>query len=87
MVAQASPHEEGRTAEPRRRRLTQRMPVSTWTVTRVYRPGSTVFLVWQRQQRASTTLGDFDFGRDVDALWGIPAHNRLIVKVNYWLGL
>jgi hypothetical protein len=52
-----------------------------------YRPGSTVFLVWQRQQRASTTLGDFDFARDVDALWGLPADNRLILKVNYWLGL
>ncbi|MSR35868.1 MAG: hypothetical protein EXR95_04365 [Gemmatimonadetes bacterium] len=52
-----------------------------------YRPGSTVFLVWQRQQEGSVNVGDFDFGRDVDALWGAPADNRFIVKANYWLGL
>jgi hypothetical protein len=52
-----------------------------------YRPGSTIFLVWQRQQEEEVVLGDFDFGRDLDALWGSPAHNRFIVKVNYWLGL
>ena len=26
-----------------------------------YRPGSTIFLVWQRQQAASSGVGDFDF--------------------------
>jgi hypothetical protein len=52
-----------------------------------YRPGSTVFLVWQRQQEGDGVTGDFDFGRDVDALWGAPADNRFIIKVNYWLGL
>jgi hypothetical protein len=52
-----------------------------------YRPGSTVFLVWQRQQSEGDALGDFDFGRDLDVLLGAPATNRFIVKVNYWLGL
>lgn len=52
-----------------------------------YRPGSTIFLVWQRQQEGEVELGDFDFGRDLGALWGLPAHNRFIVKMNYWLGL
>jgi hypothetical protein len=52
-----------------------------------YRPGSTIFLVWQRQQSSGDTGGDFDFGRDLDALLGAPATNRFIVKVNYWLGL
>ena len=52
-----------------------------------YRPGSTIFLVWQRQQRDSAAVGDFDFGRDIDQLWGIPADNRFILKINYWLGL
>ncbi len=51
-----------------------------------YRPGSTVFFVWQRQQDARASIGDFDFGRDLSALWGLPANNRFIVKVNYWLG-
>jgi len=52
-----------------------------------YRPGSTVFLVWQRQQAERAAFGDFDFGRDVDALFGLRADNRFIVKMNYWLGL
>jgi len=52
-----------------------------------YRPGSTIFLVWQRQQSSGDTGGDFDFGRDLNALLEAPATNRFIVKVNYWLGL
>ena len=52
-----------------------------------YRPGSTIFLVWQRAQRGDARVGDFDFGRDLDGLWGAPADNRFLVKVNYWLGL
>lgn len=52
-----------------------------------YRPGSTIFFVWQRQQVGRRTFGDFDFGRDLGALWEAPAENRFIVKVNYWLGL
>ena len=52
-----------------------------------YRPGSTVFFVWQRQQMNQVGVGDFDFGRDWGALFGAPAENRFIVKVNYWLGL
>ena len=52
-----------------------------------YRPGSTIFLVWQRQQQGDGTLGNFDFNRDVDALWSAPADNRFMLKVNYWLGL
>lgn len=52
-----------------------------------YRPGSTVFFVWQRRQSGSSLTGDFDFRRDFDALFGIPADNRFMVKVNYWLGM
>ena len=52
-----------------------------------YRPGSTVFLVWQRAQSHSAPVGNFDFGRDLDRLFGAPADDRFIIKVNYWLGL
>jgi len=52
-----------------------------------YRPGSTVFLVWQRQQQRSAATGDFAFGRDLGEMWGAPADNRFILKVSYWLGL
>ena len=52
-----------------------------------YRPGSTLFLVWQRRQSNEVIRGDFDFGRDVGALFGAPSDNRFIIKLNYWLGL
>ena len=52
-----------------------------------YRPGSTVFFVWQRQHDAAAAEGDFRLGRDLSALWSARAHNRFIVKANYWLGL
>jgi hypothetical protein len=52
-----------------------------------YRPGSTIFLVWQRRQSNEVIRGDFDFGRDLGALFDAPSDNRFIIKVNYWLGL
>ena len=52
-----------------------------------YRPGSTVFLVWQRRQADRASLGTFDLGRDVDALVTAPAENAFMIKVNYWFAL
>lgn len=52
-----------------------------------YRPGSTIFLVWQRRQIGREDIGDFDLGRDIGALFDAPADDRIILKVNYWLGL
>jgi hypothetical protein len=52
-----------------------------------YRPGSTVFVVWQQGRSASGGDGEFrlrDVGRSiVDAL----PRNLFLVKVNYWLSL
>lgn len=52
-----------------------------------WRPGSTVFFVWQRQQAGRTSVGDFDFGRDLGALWDLPSENTFIIKFDYWLPL
>ena len=52
-----------------------------------YRPGSTVFLVWQHRQSAWANTGDFDLNRDLAALWEAPSDDVFMVKVNYWLGL
>lgn len=51
-----------------------------------YRPGSTLYLVWQRQQEDEVNDGRFDFGRDTRALFGAPAHNVFLLKASYWLG-
>ena len=60
-----------------------------------WRPGSTVFLVWQHKRIDSLTragssgsepwVGTFDLGRDVGDMFAAPADNILMVKVNYWL--
>jgi hypothetical protein len=52
-----------------------------------YRPGSTLFVVWQRRQSHHAFVGDLNFERDVSALFEAPADNRFIIKMNYWLGL
>jgi len=52
-----------------------------------YRPGSTLFLVWQRSQSHRAVVGDFDLSRDAGALFRAPADDRFIVKMTYWLGI
>jgi hypothetical protein len=59
-----------------------------------WRPGSTLFLVWQQRRVDSVTgqgggaspwVGRFDFGRDAEDMFGAPADNVLMIKLNYWL--
>ncbi len=52
-----------------------------------YRPGSTMFFVWQRNQLGRSSFGDFDFNRDVSALRRSPVTDTFIIKVNLWLSL
>jgi len=52
-----------------------------------FRPGSTVFLVWQRLQGDEVSAGNFDFSRDLSALIRAPAENVFMVKVSYWFAL
>jgi hypothetical protein len=52
-----------------------------------YRPGSAVFLVWQRRQRNDIVQGDFSVRRDLAALMRAPTDNTFLVKVSYWLPL
>ena len=60
-----------------------------------WRPGSTLFLVWQQSRISSLTgdgvngtdswIGGFGFGRDVGDMFSTPADNIFVIKVNYWL--
>jgi hypothetical protein len=58
-----------------------------------WRPGSTLFLVWQqlRSERPTSlglpegTYGDFHFGSDAERLLRIKPDNVFMLKVNYWL--
>lgn len=59
-----------------------------------WRPGSTIFVVWQqsRSERLTAALGesgrrpgDFDFEKDTRALFGLDPDNVFMIKFNYWL--
>ena len=51
-----------------------------------YRPGSTIYLVWQQQRSDRINDGRFRPGEDVDALFRTPPENIFALKVSYWLG-
>ncbi|HWK90465.1 MAG TPA: DUF5916 domain-containing protein, partial [Longimicrobium sp.] len=51
-----------------------------------YRPGSTLFLVWQQQRSGGEAFGDFDFSRDANAVFQTRPDNIFVIKASYWLG-
>ncbi len=52
-----------------------------------FRPGSTLFLVWQQTRNGSSSAGTFDLTRDRALLLADRPVNVFQLKVNYWLGL
>lgn len=52
-----------------------------------YRPGSTIFLVWQQARQGVAPVGDFRFGRDFGGIFDAPSTNVLAVKATWWLGM
>lgn len=52
-----------------------------------WRPGSTVFLVWQQRRSGYASYGEFDFDRDTRAIFDGKPENVFLVKLNYWLNL
>lgn len=51
-----------------------------------YRPGSTLFLVWQQQRSDFDSLGEFDMGNSLGSLFRSTPTNIFMVKLSYWLG-
>jgi hypothetical protein len=50
-----------------------------------YRPGSTLFVVWQQGREDVLDHGTFRFGRDLGGVFSAPARNIFLVKWAYWL--
>ena len=51
-----------------------------------WRPGSTLFLVWQQNRANDATFGNLRLDRDVGALFGGgDSRNLLALKASYWL--
>jgi hypothetical protein len=51
-----------------------------------YRPGSTLFIVWQQQRDDFAQVGDFELNRDLGELFRAKPTNIFLVKVSYWFG-
>jgi len=50
-----------------------------------YRPGSTIFFVWQQQRDGVAPIGDFGFTRDVGDIFREPPTNVFLLKATFWL--
>lgn len=50
-----------------------------------YRPGSTLFFVWQQNRADTDATGDFSFSRDRGALFDSHPDNIFLVKASYWI--
>jgi uncharacterized protein DUF5916/cellulose/xylan binding protein with CBM9 domain len=50
-----------------------------------YKPGSTLFAVWQQGREATIDHGSFDFARDFSGVFASAARNVFLVKWAYWL--
>jgi hypothetical protein len=50
-----------------------------------YRPGSTLFVVWQQARENDFVPGGFRVGRDVRDIFGVPPKNVFLVKLAYWI--
>jgi hypothetical protein len=49
-----------------------------------YKPGSTLFVVWQQGREDGGVPGRFAL-RDYSSLFSVPSSNTLLVKVAYWM--
>jgi hypothetical protein len=49
-----------------------------------YKPGSTLFLVWQQSRAGSIGDGRYDFGRDIVDIFDPKPSNIFLVKLSYW---
>jgi len=50
-----------------------------------YRPGSTLFVVWQQGREDVSDRGDFRFPRDFGDIFRVSGHNVFMVKMSHWL--
>jgi hypothetical protein len=50
-----------------------------------YKPGSTLFVVWQQARENDAVPGGFNAGRDLHDIFGVAPKNVFLVKLAYWL--
>jgi hypothetical protein len=50
-----------------------------------FKPGSTLFVVWQQGREGTDDSAAFRFGRDFRDVFSTPATSTFLVKLAYWL--
>jgi len=50
-----------------------------------FKPGSTMFVVWQQGREGFRPDSGFRFGRDYGDIFSTPSSNAFLVKLSYWL--
>ena len=50
-----------------------------------FKPGSTLFVVWQQGREDTAHNGTLRVGQDLGNLFQVPARNIFLVKLAYWL--
>jgi hypothetical protein len=50
-----------------------------------FKPGSTLFVVWQQSREGLGSPNAFNYGRDFGDVFSTPSSNALLVKLAYWL--
>ncbi len=50
-----------------------------------YKPGSSLFVVWQQGRESTADYGTYRFGRDFGRVFKTAATNVFLVKMSYWL--
>nr|MDQ3283990.1 DUF5916 domain-containing protein [Acidobacteriota bacterium] len=51
-----------------------------------FRPGSTLYVVWNENREEEEPFGEFRFRRDVGESFNAPAQDVFMVKMSYWFG-
>jgi hypothetical protein len=51
-----------------------------------YRPGSTIFLVWQQVREEESAIADLDAAMRPGDAFRVAANNVFLVKASYWFG-
>ncbi|MBI5836432.1 MAG: carbohydrate binding family 9 domain-containing protein [Candidatus Eisenbacteria bacterium] len=52
-----------------------------------YRPGSTLYFIWQQTREETVPTGDFSFRRDFKALFQRKPDNVFMLKITSWFGV
>ena len=52
-----------------------------------YLPGSTLYFVWEHRMSNRDNWYSPGWGSNLDRMWGLPATNTFMIKMNYWFNL